>query len=280
MSHPLSPQCSVPCGVGQRSREVVCLSNQGEVEEDEECNMNLKPDTLQNCDMGACARSWFTSLWSQRVTFKCVLVCASGEKNAVKRSFTEWECVCVRPCYIHQCSAECGQGNRTRTTVCLMNHVTDLPLDSCEGEHPAEVTSCDSGPCQNRLEWYTGPWGQVIKTHTYILYNHHPHSMLPYKCVCVCVKCSTECGNGTQTRSVACIFNDNDHMEVVDPSKCSSLPQPPTAQPCRLKPCGIQWYVTEWSTVSVPESVIIPSTYVFHGYWWEIIYYLLLVDSP
>lgn len=136
--------------------------------------------------MGACARSWFTSLWSHRVTLKCVLVCASGEKNAVKLSFTEWECVCVRPCYIHQCSAECGQGNRTRTTVCLMNHVTDLPLDSCEGEHPAELTSCDSGPCQNRLEWYTGPWGQVIKTHMYILYNYHPHSMLPYKCVCVC----------------------------------------------------------------------------------------------
>ncbi|KAI4832776.1 hypothetical protein KUCAC02_015725 [Chaenocephalus aceratus] len=71
--------CSVPCGVGQRSREVVCVSNQGEVEEDEECNMNLRPDTLQNCDMGVCARSWFTSLWSQR------------------------------------CSTECGQGNQTRT---------------------------------------------------------------------------------------------------------------------------------------------------------------------
>lgn len=64
------PQCSVPCGVGQRSREVVCVSNQGEVEQDEECNVNLKPGTLQNCDMGTCARSWFTSLWSQRVTKK------------------------------------------------------------------------------------------------------------------------------------------------------------------------------------------------------------------
>ncbi|XP_040002820.1 thrombospondin type-1 domain-containing protein 4 [Xiphias gladius] len=178
--------CSVPCGVGQRSREVVCLSNQGDVEEDEECNMNLKPDTLQNCDMGACARSWFTSLWSQ------------------------------------QCSAECGRGNRTRTAVCLMDHVTDLPLDSCEGERPPEVTFCDSGPCQNRLEWYTGPWGQ----------------------------CSAECGNGTQTRSVACIFNNNGQMEVVDESKCSSLHQPITAQTCRLKPCGVQWYVTDWSACS------------------------------
>ncbi|XP_041789900.1 thrombospondin type-1 domain-containing protein 4 [Chelmon rostratus] len=178
--------CSVPCGVGQRSREVVCVSNQGDVEEDEECNMNLKPETLQNCDMGACARSWFTSLWSQR------------------------------------CSAECGRGNRTRTTVCLIDHVTDLPLDSCEGERPTEATSCDSGPCQNRLEWYTGPWGQ----------------------------CSAECGNGTQTRNVACIFSNNGHMEIVDHLKCSSLSQPVTAQLCRLKPCGVQWYVTEWSACS------------------------------
>ncbi|XP_070684469.1 thrombospondin type-1 domain-containing protein 4 [Pempheris klunzingeri] len=178
--------CSVPCGVGQRSREVVCVSNQGDVEEDAECNMNLKPDTLQNCDMGACARSWFTSLWSQR------------------------------------CSAECGQGNRTRSTICLIDHVTDLPLDKCEGERPPEVTSCDSGPCQNHLEWYTGPWGQ----------------------------CSSECGNGTQSRSVACIFINNGDMEVVDQSKCSSLFKPITAQPCILKPCGIQWYVTEWSACS------------------------------
>ncbi|KAI3353238.1 hypothetical protein L3Q82_019779, partial [Scortum barcoo] len=178
--------CSVPCGVGQRSREVVCVSNQGDVDEDEECNMNLKPDTLQNCDMGACARSWFTSPWSQK------------------------------------CSAECGQGNRTRTTVCLIDHVTDLPLDSCEGERPPEVTSCNGGPCQNRLEWYTGPWGQ----------------------------CSAECGNGTQTRSVACIFNNNGGMEVVDEFKCSSLSQPITTQSCTLKPCGVQWYVTEWSACS------------------------------
>uniref|UniRef100_A0A3Q3KI02 PLAC domain-containing protein n=1 Tax=Mastacembelus armatus TaxID=205130 RepID=A0A3Q3KI02_9TELE len=136
--------------------------------------------------MGACARSWFTSLWSQR------------------------------------CSAECGRGNRTRTTVCLMDHLTELPLDSCEGKRPPEVTSCDSGPCQNRLEWYTGPWGQ----------------------------CSAECGNGTQTRRVACVSDNNGHIEVVDHLKCSSLPQPVTAQTCRLKPCGVQWYVTEWSACS------------------------------
>ncbi|XP_029000777.1 thrombospondin type-1 domain-containing protein 4 [Betta splendens] len=178
--------CSVPCGVGQRSREVVCVSNQGDVEKDEECNMHLKPDSLQNCDMGACARSWFTSAWSQR------------------------------------CSAECGGGNRTRTSVCLMDHVSELPLDVCEGERPSEVTPCDSGPCQNRVEWYTGPWSQ----------------------------CSAECGRGTQTRSAACLFASNGRMEVVDGSRCSDLQQPATARACSLRPCGVQWYVTEWSTCS------------------------------
>ncbi|KAM6940639.1 thrombospondin type-1 domain-containing protein 4 [Xenentodon cancila] len=178
--------CSVPCGVGQRTREVACVSNQGDVDDDQECNMNLKPDAVQNCDMGVCARSWFTSLWSQ------------------------------------QCSADCGKGTKSRLVVCLMDHVTNLPLDSCEGERPPEVTSCYLGPCQNQLEWYTGPWGQ----------------------------CSAECGNGTQTRSVACIYTNNDQKEVVDELKCSSQTKPITSQPCSLKACGIQWYVTEWSACS------------------------------
>ncbi|XP_055014403.1 thrombospondin type-1 domain-containing protein 4 [Boleophthalmus pectinirostris] len=178
--------CSVPCGVGQRSREVLCVSNQGEPEPDTECNMNIKPDTLQNCDMGKCARSWFTSQWSQ------------------------------------QCTTECGRGNRTRTAVCLMDYVTDLPLGSCEGERPAEVTTCDSGPCQNRVEWYTGPWS----------------------------RCSADCGNGTQTRSIACIVTNNGKMDVVDQAKCDSLSKPIRAQACSLKPCGVQWYVSEWSTCS------------------------------
>ncbi|XP_053710847.1 thrombospondin type-1 domain-containing protein 4 [Synchiropus splendidus] len=180
--------CSVPCGLGQRSRQVVCVSNQGEVEEDQECNMNLKPDALENCDMGACARSWFTSLWSEK------------------------------------CSATCGKGAQTRRAVCLRNHVSDLPLDSCDGERPLEEKPCDSGPCQKRLEWYSGPWSQ----------------------------CSAECGNGTQTRTLACILNNNSLMEVVDHSRCSHLPQQVTVQPCMLKPCGVQWYVTEWSECSLP----------------------------
>ncbi|XP_064814996.1 thrombospondin type-1 domain-containing protein 4-like, partial [Oncorhynchus masou masou] len=176
--------CSVPCGVGQSSREVVCVGNQGDVEGDDQCNLGVKPAPLQNCDMGPCARNWFTSPWST------------------------------------QCSSECGEGRLSRSAVCLLDHVTNLPLDGCDGPRPQEVISCDAGPCHLRLEWYTGPWGQ----------------------------CSAECGNGTQTRGVACLLHDNSRLEAVDQSNCSHLDRPMSSQSCHLKVCGVQWYATDWST--------------------------------
>uniref|UniRef100_G3PUG2 PLAC domain-containing protein n=1 Tax=Gasterosteus aculeatus TaxID=69293 RepID=G3PUG2_GASAC len=126
-----------------------------------------------------------------------------------------------------QCSAECGPGNRTRAALCLTDHLTDLPLDSCEGERPPEATACESGPCFNHLEWYTGPWGQ----------------------------CSAECGSGTRTRRSVCISSSDGRVVVADPAECPSLSQPITAQqPCRLKPCGVQWYVKDWSAAHAPAA--------------------------
>lgn len=61
-------QCSVPCGVGQRSREVHCVSNVGDIVEDEECNMKLRPSDMENCDAGPCTKSWFFSEWSAQVS--------------------------------------------------------------------------------------------------------------------------------------------------------------------------------------------------------------------
>uniref|UniRef100_A0A3P9H790 ADAMTS-like 7 n=1 Tax=Oryzias latipes TaxID=8090 RepID=A0A3P9H790_ORYLA len=101
--------CSVPCGVGQRSREVVCVSNQGVVDDEQECNMSLKPDFLQNCDMGVCARSWFTSLWSQR------------------------------------CSAECGDGIQTRSALCIFtnNGLQEVVDQACS------CTTKTKAPCKS-----------------------------------------------------------------------------------------------------------------------------------
>ncbi|KAF6133306.1 thrombospondin type 1 domain containing 4 [Phyllostomus discolor] len=116
--------CSVPCGVGQRTRDVKCVSNLGDVVDDEECNMKLRPNDIENCDMGPCAKSWFLTEWSER------------------------------------CSAECGAGVRTRSVVCMTHHVSSLPLEGCGNNRPAEATPCDNGPCTGKVEWFAGSWSQ------------------------------------------------------------------------------------------------------------------------
>ncbi|XP_028999890.1 thrombospondin type-1 domain-containing protein 4-like [Betta splendens] len=178
--------CSVPCGLGQRSREVRCVSNVGDFVPDEECNMNLRPVDVENCDMGACAKSWF---------------------------YTEWG---------NRCSAECGMGVRTRGVLCLVSHVSSLPLEGCGSERPADSLVCNNGPCDKRLEWFTGPWSQ----------------------------CSAECGAGSQQRPVVCLMRSDEGFAVVPPYECSSLERPLGQQSCRLKACGAKWYHTDWSACS------------------------------
>ncbi|KAM4749448.1 thrombospondin type-1 domain-containing protein 4 [Rhinophrynus dorsalis] len=178
--------CSVPCGVGQKTRDVKCVSNIGDVVDDEECNMKLRPDDIENCDMGPCAKSWFLTEWSDR------------------------------------CSAECGEGVRTRSVVCLSNHISSLPLEGCGNNRPPETTVCDNGPCEGKVEWFSGAWSQ----------------------------CSVECGTGTQQRDVICIKKTAEGFSVVKPHECSYLERPPNQKSCHLKACGAKWFHTDWSTCS------------------------------
>lgn len=64
--------------MGQRTRDVKCVSNIGDVVDDEECNMKLRPNDIENCDMGPCAKSWFLTEWSERVS----LMAAAGRARA------------------------------------------------------------------------------------------------------------------------------------------------------------------------------------------------------
>lgn len=60
-----------------------------------------------------------------------------------------------------QCSAECGAGVRTRSVVCMTNHISSLPLEGCGNNRPSETTPCDNGPCAGKVEWFAGGWTQV-----------------------------------------------------------------------------------------------------------------------
>lgn len=74
--------------MGQRTRDVKCVSNIGDVVDDEECNMKLRPNDIENCDVGPCAKSWFLTEWSDRVSVRHPLAgisCVTGTPGAAQR---------------------------------------------------------------------------------------------------------------------------------------------------------------------------------------------------
>lgn len=60
-------QCSVVCGVGESSRTVDCVNTEGEIVPESDC-ARIKPETTELCDMGTCAKGWFLTTWSKKVT--------------------------------------------------------------------------------------------------------------------------------------------------------------------------------------------------------------------
>ncbi|XP_056402314.1 ADAMTS-like protein 4 isoform X2 [Hyla sarda] len=116
--------CSVMCGLGQRTRNVRCVSNQGDVVGEGECSNRLRPRTNEVCDMGPCVRSWFHNDWSST------------------------------------CSSECGPGIQRRSVFCLSSSPLDESQEGCPGNKPSDMRVCNSGPCERTIKWYTGPWSQ------------------------------------------------------------------------------------------------------------------------
>lgn len=58
-------QCSTQCGLGIRTRTVVCQAVNGQ-----QCLQSTRPQNQEVCDMGPCSSetpSWFIAEWSQKV---------------------------------------------------------------------------------------------------------------------------------------------------------------------------------------------------------------------
>ncbi|XP_077175711.1 ADAMTS-like protein 4 isoform X2 [Paroedura picta] len=178
--------CSVLCGLGHRTRHVRCVSNEGYLLRDSDCPGNPRPKTSEACDMGPCVRTWFYSDWSST------------------------------------CSAECGPGIQRRAVVCLSSNANEPTEENCVGAKPADMRSCNGGPCQRVTRWYSGPWSP----------------------------CSADCGTGTQRRDVICVSKLGSDFNVTDGSECSHLERPPSLQSCTGSACKARWFSTAWGACS------------------------------
>ncbi|KAK3106621.1 hypothetical protein FSP39_023848, partial [Pinctada imbricata] len=72
----------------------------------------------------------------------------------------------------------------------------------------------------------------------------------------MCVPENSQCGNGTQSRSVSCVtINSNGYTTGIemDISKCSLAQRPSTERPCQ-QPCNGDCVVTEWSDWTVCQQ--------------------------
>uniref|UniRef100_A0A3Q3QDS7 PLAC domain-containing protein n=1 Tax=Monopterus albus TaxID=43700 RepID=A0A3Q3QDS7_MONAL len=224
--------CSVDCGVGRRTRSVRCVSDQGSIVNDKECNSRLRPQGTEECNMGPCVTNWYFTDWSSTCSAQCgpgvqrrEVVCLTrggvreggggecvGEKPAEMKACNGGPCVPTAMWYSSpwtQCNVPCGNGTQRRDIICVQkmgNDVAVVSANECAHlDKPAAVQECETGECQP--QWFTTEWSS----------------------------CSRSCGKGLQMREVRCLMPDKKHSH-----ECDSNTKPEQEQMCNILPCGPQ----------------------------------------
>lgn len=225
--------CSVDCGVGRRTRSVRCVSDQGNIVNDKECNSRARPQGSEECNMGPCVTNWYFTGWSNTCSAQCgpgvqrrEVVCLTrggvreggggsdcvGEKPAEMKACNGGPCVATTMWYSSpwtQCNVLCGNGTQRRDIICVQklgNDFTVAPATECAHlDKPAAVQTCEMGECQP--QWFTTEWSA----------------------------CSRSCGKGLQMREVRCLTQDKKHSQ-----ECDLRPKPEQEQICNTIPCSPQ----------------------------------------
>ncbi|XP_061565851.1 ADAMTS-like protein 1 isoform X1 [Cololabis saira] len=124
-----------------------------------------------------------------------------------------------------ECSESCGGGVQEAVVICL-NKQTREPADQrlCVSSRrpPQLLQDCKTQACPPR--WETGPWSS----------------------------CSTTCGVGLMTRTVACshrLFRDSNRTALLRDEDCQN-PKPGPIQACNRFDCPPMWETRDWGQCS------------------------------
>uniref|UniRef100_A0A8D3DZP9 ADAM metallopeptidase with thrombospondin type 1 motif 9 n=1 Tax=Scophthalmus maximus TaxID=52904 RepID=A0A8D3DZP9_SCOMX len=141
--------CSVTCGQGKTTRQVLCVISDQEVNASE-CDPDDRPTTAQDCAMSQCP-----SRSSESRPLPSSPNTSTRNNLQLPRSQShQW-----RTGPWGACSSTCAGGFQRRVVVCQDEN--GYPANSCEDRsRPSEQRSCESGPCP---QWIYGNWGECTK---------------------------------------------------------------------------------------------------------------------
>lgn len=242
-------QCSVTCGKGWKSREVLCVDKStGGIIGNRGCR-GRKPEAATQCHKGECSK-WNVSAWSE-----CSKTCEGGKQKRLlscidKTSGTE---VSRRLCKhldkpndtrhcngnvkCHSimwrtggwtpCSRSCDRGVKMRNVKCAELSTGTVKDDSkCANmTKPKERTECFVRHCP--YTWLTSDWTQ----------------------------CSRTCGIGIEKRTLSCRAVSMDGRMLPNSrnmSLCDANLRPVVERTCNLGGCheGFRWMTSPWSPCS------------------------------
>ncbi|XP_067873835.1 ADAMTS-like protein 3 isoform X3 [Heterodontus francisci] len=227
--------CTTTCGnAGVQHRKLLCLKTNGiEVNESVCYELPKPPLVTELCNTQDCPARWVTTTVSecsvscgkgvhkQRVT--CEQLTANGTIRMLSPMFCaeeaeqppeEEDCL-LQPCAMWkspawgECSGRCVGHSiavQHRQIVCQYSNRTSTSEFTCAKiKRPVSARRCKSNRCN--VQWRTGPWRQ----------------------------CAATCGNGFQSRRVACIHKKNN--KAVADQYCGWKRRPITWQRCNLTSC-------------------------------------------
>ncbi|KAM7423138.1 hypothetical protein PAMA_010928 [Pampus argenteus] len=255
--------CSVTCGQGKTTRQVLCVNFSDQEVNTSECDPDDRPTTEQDCAMSQCpSRSSESRPLPSSPN--------SSARNNIPRSQShQW-----RTGPWGACSSTCAGGFQRRVVVCQDEN--GYPANSCEDRsRPSEQRSCESGPCP---QWIYGNWGECtkpcgggIKTRLVVCQrpngerfndlsceihdkppdreqcNTQPCPSSPHWSTDPWSSCSASCGRGFKSRKVSCVTGSG---RPVPEENCQHLsPKPSKQKRCKGSRCP-QWKTGNWGECS------------------------------
>uniref|UniRef100_A0A8C0VMC1 ADAM metallopeptidase with thrombospondin type 1 motif 9 n=1 Tax=Cyanistes caeruleus TaxID=156563 RepID=A0A8C0VMC1_CYACU len=293
---PTVTQCSVTCGQGKATRQVICINYSDQLVDRSECDPEDLPATEQDCSMSPChpnSHDYGRPIPPFLYPDHRLKPHPGGSPNRNRAHIpggNQWR---IGPW--GACSSTCAGGFQRRVVVCQDEN--GYTANNCdEKSKPMEQRSCESGPCP---QWAYGNWGECTKpcgggTRTRLVVCQRPNGERFTDLSCEILdkppdreqcnvqdcprdaawsagpwsSCSVSCGRGQKHRSVYCLSKEGRHVEE---ENCKHLAKPNVQKKCRGGRCP-KWKAGDWGQVRhvvypfAPFGILPPSNWLEPGF--------------